>query len=240
MGRLDLTNNAAIVDYPTVGPSPAATIRSQIVAGRGGSGFGATWTGNGITSSTAAATVATDPESRSVGYAENSTLPLGPYVTFRGQSVDDTSVLMVYTRTGDANLDGIVDDTDVTIVSATYAPGVPQPHWALGDFDYNGFVDDADVTLLGVFYDPSTPIGAFAASSVGPGVSAIPEPATLLLLALAVCLAAATRHSFAYKSILFRLRAKIDVAPIAEEEVRTTGWNRSDCAGGTWRTGHSQ
>jgi hypothetical protein len=59
------------------------------------------------------------------------------------------------TRTGDANLDGVVNDDDVTILGATYAPGVPQPHWALGDFDYNGFVDDDDVTLLGALYDPA-------------------------------------------------------------------------------------
>jgi hypothetical protein len=62
---------------------------------------------------------------------------------------------MAFTLTGDANLDGLVNDDDVTIVGATYAPGVSQPSWALGDFDYNGFVDDDDVTLLGGFYDPS-------------------------------------------------------------------------------------
>ena len=83
-------------------------------------------------------------------------MPLGPYTNFRGQPVDATSILLAYTRTGDANLDGLVNDEDVTIVSATYAPGVPQPHWALGDFDYNGFVDDDDVTLLGAFYNSPT------------------------------------------------------------------------------------
>jgi hypothetical protein len=82
-------------------------------------------------------------------------LPLGAYTTFRGQAVDDTAVLIAYTRTGDANLDGIVNDDDVTIVGATYAPGVGAPHWALGDFDFSGFVDDDDVTLLGAFYNPA-------------------------------------------------------------------------------------
>ena len=69
--------------------------------------------------------------------------------TFRGQPLDATSVVMAFTVTGDANLDGMVNDDDVTIVGATYAPGVSQPHWALGDFDYNGFVDDDDITLVG-------------------------------------------------------------------------------------------
>jgi hypothetical protein len=88
-------------------------------------------------------------------------LPLGPYTDFRGISVDETSILIAYTRTGDANLDGLVNDEDVTILNATYAPGVPQPDWALGDFDYNGFVDNDDVTLLGTFYNPTaTPLPA--------------------------------------------------------------------------------
>jgi hypothetical protein len=55
---------------------------------------------------------------------------------------------MAFTRTGDANLDGVVNDDDVTIVGATYAPGAPNAVWALGDFDYNGFVDDDDDVTL--------------------------------------------------------------------------------------------
>jgi hypothetical protein len=177
---LDLTDNSAILDY--TGTSPAATIRQQITAGRGGAGLGQGWTGMGITSSAAAAANATDAESRSVGYAENSEMPLGALTTFRGQPVDATSILMAFTRTGDANLDGVVNDDDVTIVGATYAPGVSQPSWALGDFDYNGFVDDDDVTLLGVFYDPSAPPLAAPAEPGLNGVAAVPEPSTLALL----------------------------------------------------------
>jgi hypothetical protein len=173
-GKLDLATNSAIVNY--TGPSPVATIRQQILSGRGGSGLGKTWNGQGITSSAAAAA---ESESRSVGYAENSTLPLGPLTTFRGQPVDSTTVIMAFTRTADANLDGVVNDDDVTIVGASYAPGVAGASWALGDFDYNGFVDDDDVTLLGAFYDPSAaPITA----PIG-GVAAVPEPGTVALLA---------------------------------------------------------
>jgi hypothetical protein len=171
--KLDLANNAAIVDY--TGTSPVATVRQQILAGRGGSGLGQTWNGQGITSSAAATAEA---ESRSVGYAENSALPLGAYTTFRGQTVDSTSVLMAFTRTADANLDGVVNDDDVTIVGASYAPGVAGASWGVGDFDYNGFVDDDDVTLLGAFYDPSAPPLAAPAAAV----AAVPEPGTLAIL----------------------------------------------------------
>jgi hypothetical protein len=187
-GTLDLTNNSAIVDYPAAGPNPAAGIRDQIIAGRGVQGFGATWTGPGITSSTAAADVGANPESRSIGYAVNGELPLGPVATFAGQTVDDSSLLMRYTRTGDANLDGVVNDDDVAIIGILYAPGVPNPNWANGDFDYNGFVDDDDVALLGIFYDPTaTPLPApapIAAASGAGNVAAVPEPATWLMLTL--------------------------------------------------------
>jgi hypothetical protein len=153
-GTLDVNDNALIVDY--TGASPASAIRGKIVEGRGGVGIGqGKWAGTGITSSSAQQINATMPEARSVGYAENAALPLGPYATFRGVPVDDTSILIAYTRTGDANLDGVVGDADVTVVGAIYAPGVSQPHWALGDFDYNGFVDDGDVTLVGALYDPT-------------------------------------------------------------------------------------
>jgi hypothetical protein len=103
--------------------------------------------------------------------------------------VDDTSILIAFTRTGDANLDGVVNDDDVTIVGATYLPGVPQPAWALGDFDYNGFVDDDDVTLLGNFYDPSAePVGSPRLEPAA-SVVAVPEPSTWALVVLAAVVA---------------------------------------------------
>jgi hypothetical protein len=155
---LDIGSNALIVDY--AGDSPVATIRQQILAGRGGSGLGASWNGAGITSSAAAQANSAEPESRSIGYAENALLPLGPYTTFRGVPVDDTAVLIAFTRTADANLDGVVNDEDVTVVGANYAPGAANASWAAGDFDYSGFVDDDDVTLLGAFHNPiAGPLG---------------------------------------------------------------------------------
>jgi hypothetical protein len=166
------------------GDDPETTVRAQILAGRGGAGLGKTWNGQGITSSQAAA----DPvNAGSVGYAVNGTMPLGARTTFRGQTVDITSVLMRYTRTGDANLDGVVNNDDVTIVGANYAPGFAKPRWDLGDFDYSGFVDNDDVTLLGVYYNPAaTPIPA-------PTAAAVPEPATIVMLIAGLLLPLALR-----------------------------------------------
>jgi len=190
----DLNNNSAVIDY--TGASPVGVIRQQLLAGRVGTGLGGAWNGLGITSSAAAAANAANPESRSLGFAENASLPLGPYKSFRGQAVDGTAVLLAYTRTGDANLDGIVNDDDVTVMGVMYAPGIPDAVWANGDFDYNGFVDDDDVTILGVFYDPSAqPLSSApsneSTSALSPA-SAVPEPHSfaLLLFSVGILLAA--------------------------------------------------
>ena len=151
---LDINDNALVIDY--TGDSPESAIRAKILEARGGAGVGnGTWTGTGITSSSAAAANAVDPESRSIGFGDNATLPLGSYSSFRGVAVDSSSILITYTRTGDANLNGIVDDDDVTIVNAGYNPSGTEPRWAYGNFDMDGAVADDDVTLLGAFFDPS-------------------------------------------------------------------------------------
>jgi hypothetical protein len=112
-GKLDITNNALIIDYVS-GQNPEVQIRKWILAGRGTNDLSPTWTGNGITSSTAAG----NPSGRAVGYADNGSLPLGAYTVWVGYTVDDTSVLVRYTVWGDTNLDGTVDDADVTVQSA--------------------------------------------------------------------------------------------------------------------------
>ncbi|MEX2138445.1 MAG: PEP-CTERM sorting domain-containing protein [Pirellulales bacterium] len=178
---LDVTDSAIVLDYPTGGPNPSADTRSRIIAGRGGTDLLGTWNGQGITSSSAAA----DNSTLAVGYANNADLPLGPYTNFRGQPVDDTSVIIRGTRIGDANLDGVVNDDDVTIVGATFGM-TSGAVWALGDFTYDGAVNDDDVTLLGALYDPTAmPVGGAAAPlALETAVAAVPEPATWLMLTL--------------------------------------------------------
>ena len=75
--------------------------------------------------------------------------------------------------TADFNDDGVIDDLDLTIVAT---------HWQLpgghseGDANNDGFVDDRDLTALATQW----PSGAGAPANV----SAVPEPATMALLAL--------------------------------------------------------
>ena len=75
----------------------------------------------------------------------------------------------------DWNDDGVIDDLDLTELAVHWQQSVP-PN-TQGDADGNGFVDDLDLTALAVCWPGGDP-GA-------PGdVSAVPEPATLSLLAV--------------------------------------------------------
>lgn len=134
---MDLTNNAMVVDYDTT--SPAGTIRGYLkTAYDDGS-----WDLPGLNSSAVAGQYAS-----SVGYAEASdvlTFGGSPTATFAGQTVDATSVLVMFTWEGDRNLDGTVDSTDLLHMS-------PNPTynavWSMGDFNYDGEVNGDDYALF--------------------------------------------------------------------------------------------
>jgi hypothetical protein len=123
-----------------IASTPAATIRSYLASSydRGN------WDLPGLTSSA----VASHPGT-SLGYA---TLNSGTEVK--------------YTWIGDANLDGVVNSADLSVMSPTGTT------WATGDFNYDGVVNADDYALL--------VLGA--AASGGTNISTtLPEPSVLLL-----------------------------------------------------------
>ncbi len=77
---------------------------------------------------------------------------------------------------GDATLDGEVDDDDLSIVLANWWS---DPGWSFGDFTADNWVDDDDLSsvLANWTVPPAEPAGL-----------AVPEPATLVLLALGATL----------------------------------------------------
>ena len=111
------------------------------------SGFGAfDWLGTGITSSTAAANANT--AATALGVLDNAEWL---YDTFSGQPVSETDILIKYTWTADANLDGLVDSDDFNKFLDGYNNGLPcgaPPTWFTGDWDYNGIVDADDFQHL--------------------------------------------------------------------------------------------
>jgi hypothetical protein len=146
LGKLDLTNNAMIVDHD--GESPIDDVEDLI-----GSAYAVgAWTGDGLTSSTAAA-VAADTGNQyktGIGYAEATdlfTFPLpNPPPTFEGVVPDSTMVLVKYTYYGDATLDGVVNLADFNRLASNF--GQPMRRWSQGDFNYDGNANLADFNRL--------------------------------------------------------------------------------------------
>ena len=167
IAKLDITNNAFVVDY--TGVSPLAEIRAQITSAYNGGA----WNGNGITSSNANAS------NFGIGYAEATDLPSVPAIF---GAVDTTAVLFRQTRYGDANLDGLVNLSDFNRLAANF--GSTSGDWSKGDFNYDSNVNLSDFNRLAA---------NFGLSAAGPTVTpddwarlgaAVPEPSSVALLGI--------------------------------------------------------
>ena len=186
-GTLDLTNNDLVIDYDLA--TPLLTVVDQIrTAFNGGA-----WNGpGGITSSAA------DANNFGLGYAESSSVFTTFPATFSGQSVDDTAVLIKFTRYGDANLDGQVNLADFNALASNF--GQSNRFWRQGDVNYDGTVNLQDFNRLAANFGLSA-----AGTEVTPAdwsalASAVPEPAALALCApLALAVARPRRRRLAAK-----------------------------------------
>jgi len=122
---------------------------------------------------------------------------LGPTDTglFMGETVTGASVIAMYTYAGDVNFDGVVDGADYgTLDNWFQFPGTDG--YANGDVNYDGIIDGADYGVLdntiqlqgdpipGVFSGFASSAGADSSSGLS-GVTAVPEPASLSVIALA-------------------------------------------------------
>ncbi|HEX8323658.1 MAG TPA: S53 family peptidase, partial [Tepidisphaeraceae bacterium] len=144
---LDLAGNAMIVDYVAASASPLSTVVNRLTGGYAG----ATWTGTGIRSSSAAADTV---RRHALGAGEASAvlgLSGGATQTFLGEVVDATTVLVRYTLYGDSNLDGRTNFNDFLIFQVNF--NKPGSSFAKGDYDYNGYVDFNDFLRLQVSFN---------------------------------------------------------------------------------------
>ena len=66
--------------------------------------------------------------------------------TFKGQSIDNTSIILSHTLTGDTDLNGTVNLTDFNRLAASF--GGSGKRWSQGDFDYDGNVNLVDFNKL--------------------------------------------------------------------------------------------
>jgi hypothetical protein len=182
--RLDLGDNAAVVNYPAVEASPFADLRQQVALGFAGG----SWNGDGITSSFAAASPIVD----ALGIAEAADLGI---TGFLGQPVDATTIIVRYTLAGDADLDGSVTLLDFNRLAANF--GLNGKFWSAGDFNYDGAVNLLDFNLLAQNFG----LGAGADGIIDPQdwaslAAAVPEPVMsgLTIVATSCALANARRR----------------------------------------------
>ena len=130
-GVLDVTNNEMIIHYGA-GPDPTGVIAGYIKSGYNNGA----WNGPGVISTTAQ--TPTNGLIYALGYADGKDGKVAGLVS--GQ------IEVKYTLAGDANLDGLVNSADFTILSANF--NQPVTGWDQGDFNYDGLVNAADFTLL--------------------------------------------------------------------------------------------
>jgi hypothetical protein len=152
--RLDLRTNSMIIDYAVFSPMPG------VAAAVGQAYSGGLWNANGIASTWG------DASQFAVGYAESADLFGAGGGTFAGQAVDDSAVLLTFTRYGDANLNRSVDFPDLLKLAQNYGSFLQT--WSTGNFDYDvaGEVAFSDLLILAQNYNGSvvrdlrkTPLG---------------------------------------------------------------------------------
>ena len=79
---------------------------------------------------------------------------------------------------GDANHDGVVDISDLTVLSLNWEDASEDKTWEQGDFNGNKYVDISDLTILSGHWTPGGSSFAEALASIG----TVPEPATFAML----------------------------------------------------------
>lgn len=199
-GKVDLTTNAMVVDHaPGAEPATLQLVRSKIIAGYNNG----TFTGNGITSSSAAG-----DHKKSIGYAQSSEVTLDAGNKFLGTVVDSSSVLVRYTLNGDANLDGSVGFADLVAVAQHYGQNINDPvgspatftnsTWTHGDFNYDGSVGFADLVAVAQNYGGALPSAVPGASAdfnadMAAAFASVPEPSGALIVLGAVGLSLGRR-----------------------------------------------
>jgi len=181
-GKLDLTNHHLFIDYGS-GQDPIASVAAWIINGYAGGA----WNGPGIISSNAQS----NSGSYGIGYADSSDLG-NPAGLAPGQ------IEVMYTLLGDANLDGMVNGTDLAILASNFNRAVSG--WDAGDFNYDGAANGADFADLASNFNKGSSQSDVAALdsfvAVNGLLADVPEPATaLIMIASASTLIARRRHN---------------------------------------------
>ncbi len=182
---LDLSNNAIVIDYAN--DDPSTVVKDQIRSGFAGGA----WNGNGIRSSSASTN-----SGFALGYANADELFTSFPAFFGGEEIDVTTVLIDYTRYGDADLNGTVNLSDFNRLAVNFN-GVGKV-WSEGDFNYDGIVNLLDFNkLAGNFNQSATGVhGEPTPEDWANLAAAVPEPAISVFGASAALLLQRRRRCF--------------------------------------------
>jgi hypothetical protein len=172
-GVLDLADDHMILDYTGAHAPPLELVRSYVAAGY----HGGAWDGDRILSCVGDAT------NFGLGYAGSWSIFASFPATFEGYSVDDTAVLVSFTRYGDANLDGQVNLQDFNRLAANF--GQTDRFWMLGDFNYDGIVNLQDFNRLATNFGLSAGPGGPTPEDWAALAAVVPEPAGAVFATLA-------------------------------------------------------
>lgn len=205
-GTLDLTNNVLVVqaDNQTDALAAYKNIYNMVASGYAGG----TYTGTGITSSQAAADQLNLAQMGiMVELNDNSPVdpvatPMDPndpgYSTFDGVPVNADSILIVYGFQGDTFLQNFISIDEVQTAYAGYenhSSGSQN-----GEIEYNGVISIDDVQTEYADYQnqnleygaggyPPPPYGTTEVAGVGGGAIGVPEPASGMILIVAIAAA---------------------------------------------------
>jgi autotransporter-associated beta strand protein len=168
-GALDLTDEDAILTN-----TPIGTVQTYIQSAYNNG----PWTGTGLTSTSAQSTAASAHKT-ALGFATASSINAS---SFDGQPLTTGSTVLIrYTYSGDANLDGLVNLLDLNALATNF--GTPSSTWSQGDFNYDGTVNVMDFNLLASNF--GNVLAAPPVSSLPLALGAlVPEPASALFIAL--------------------------------------------------------
>jgi hypothetical protein len=180
---LDITNNRLVIDYGSPSADPAAQIIAAIVSGRNGG----SWTGPGLTSSTAAL----KPSKFAVGYLDGDVAS-----DAAGGTVTANQMIVQYTLAGDAFLQNSVGFDDLVVVAQNF--GKTGEDWAQGNFNYDpsGSVGFADLVSVAQNFGATSGVSEGAAgggitpawqfqSATIQTTAVNPEPASIALVTVA-------------------------------------------------------
>ena len=178
--QLNLANRALVIAATSANKaSIISTLLNQLATGKTNN-----YTGNGITSSA----VASNATTMSIALADNSNLAL---TSFRGQSLNADSLILVAAHNGDASLDNKVDALDLNVLAAHWQQQ-SGALWSIGDFNGDGKVDALDLNVLAANWQFGSGGGGSLEAALAQfpqfsGVS-VPEPGSIGFMALAVSL----------------------------------------------------